>query len=76
MAENTPAEHGPLGLTRRANDWNKLKLGTQKYNAYIERCSRTVRREWRGQYIVKANEEAQNGFELTITNDPTGASTV
>ena len=73
MAENTPAEHGPLGLTRRANSWNTLKPGTQKY---IERCSRTVRREWRGQYIVKANEEAQNGFELTITNDPKGASAV
>ena len=59
-APNTPAERGSLGLTRRTNGWNTPKPGTPKHNAYIERCIRTVRREWRGQYIVKANEEAQD----------------
>ncbi len=58
-APNTPAERGSLGLTRRASvEYTQAK--DPKHKAYIELYNRTVRHAWRGQYIFKASEEAQD----------------
>ena len=58
-APNTPVERGSLGLTRRASvEYTQAK--DPKHKAYIELYNRTVRHAWRGQYIFKASEEAQD----------------
>ncbi|ARO14887.1 transposase IS3/IS911 family protein [Ketogulonicigenium robustum] len=61
-------DNGPEYISAKLMEWaEKRGIAIQhiqprqpQQNAYIERYSRTVRHEWRNQYIIKTIEEAQD----------------